>query len=167
MNGEKRSRATLWSLTFNQLMTWLPDGKICSAHKSCLMKKRTGLQKRGMREVFMKTAEWMHVTFLYPISFLPSLLHPFPSHLFVLSFVLLSSLFLQPYLWSILPTSLFQTSEREKCGSSYFSCLEEAPWILCSGLYVLVKYITVGGFQVIWCSEGECRGWRQSQPDSV
>lgn len=146
MNREKGSRILL--LTFYQLMTWFPDGKICRAHKSYQIRKCTGLWKWGRREFFVETAEWDTAEYMPPfhvqfLSFIPSFLLLFITLFFFTT--------LSPHLPRIqLPYLISSHLLEKKRGSSFFSCPEVVSWIPCADLYVLVNYITVWDFKVIW-----------------
>lgn len=135
----KRSRATLLSLTVYQLMTWLPDGKICRSDE----KMHTAVE---MRQGFVKTAEWGAALYMstFHIQFLS-----FPSFsFFFYSFIL----FPLPHFSHLIHLSLphlFTSITGKMCLSASFSYPEAAPWIPCTDLYVLAKYITVCGHQVI------------------
>lgn len=145
----KGSGTTLLTLTFYQLMIWLPDGKICSAHKSCRMRKCTGLLKWGRRKVSWNCwvkYSWTH----FHIQFLTLLLFSILPLLFIQSFVLLSSRHFS--------SSLSFDPPCECSRDLTFSHLLEedlpggSPVKACTDLYVLVKYITV------WVSHDAVQG---------
>lgn len=144
-------------------MTWLPDGKICSAHKSCRVRKCTGRWKRGRRvtvsEIQLNTCHLFISNFLLS-SFPPSL----PFYSFIHSFVLLCSLHRSSSLCFDPPCECgrgltFSHLLEEKCAS--LTCLEAAPWRPCADLYVCACELQLHNrlsHHLVWCSAGESRG---------
>ncbi len=143
-------------------MTWLPDGKICSVHKSCQMRKRTGLWKWGRREVSWKALSEMQLNACHLfisnffLSFFPPSL-PFP-FFFTPSFVLLSS----PHFSSSRtfdPSSLphFLIPLTRKMWFFFFLLPRGIPmntlcWLVCA--CEIHNRLRFPGHK---CSEGECR----------